>query len=281
MLFTSSSLMEGSIRMLPLQGERAVEEHQHDFLELVYIHRGRAEQVIAGSPGALNAGDYLFVDYGTSHSYRAVEGTLDLTNCLFLPEAIDPALCGAASFEELVRRYFLRLTHRTIQGRAANRIFHDGDGRVGRLLREMTEEFEARQAGYLELLRCGLTEIIVRALRRLDAGAEVQDPVVRALLLRIRADYARPLRLETIAEELSYSLPYLSARFRQVTGLGFRETLQRTRIEESCRLLLETDRKVSDIAQQVGYGDARSFVRLFRRLTGLSPREFRRKMGPE
>ena len=50
-------------------------------------------------------------------------------------------------------------------------------------------------------------------------------------------------------------------------------------MERSCRLLLQSDLRISQIAQAVGYNDQKHFNQLFRRHTGLSPREYRSMAG--
>lgn len=64
-------------------------------------------------------------------------------------------------------------------------------------------------------------------------------------------------------------------RFKLATGLAPKQYLQELRIERARDLLIETDRPVSDICFAVGYNDPPSFVRLFSRLSGLTPGAFR------
>jgi transcriptional regulator GlxA family with amidase domain len=64
-------------------------------------------------------------------------------------------------------------------------------------------------------------------------------------------------------------------RFKAATGLAPKQYLQELRIERARDLLIETDRPVSDICFAVGYNDPPSFVRLFSRLSGLTPGAFR------
>jgi transcriptional regulator GlxA family with amidase domain len=69
-------------------------------------------------------------------------------------------------------------------------------------------------------------------------------------------------------------------RFKAATGYSPLAYIQSLRIEEAKHILETSDVAVEDVAQQVGYSDAASFRKLFRRLAGLSPADYRRKMQP-
>ena len=75
------------------------------------------------------------------------------------------------------------------------------------------------------------------------------------------------------------SVRTLNRRFRAATGESPVSYLHRVRIEAAKRLLDETTSNVDEITAAVGYSDPRSFGRLFRRQTGMSPREYRRRFG--
>jgi len=69
-------------------------------------------------------------------------------------------------------------------------------------------------------------------------------------------------------------------RFKAATGYAPLSYIQALRIEEAKHVLETSDVAVESVSQQVGYEDAASFRRLFRRLAGLSPGDYRRKMQP-
>jgi transcriptional regulator GlxA family with amidase domain len=69
-------------------------------------------------------------------------------------------------------------------------------------------------------------------------------------------------------------------RFRQATGNSPREYIQRVRVEAARRELESSTRSVSAIAERVGYGDVVAFRRLFIRVTGLTPADYRARYGP-
>ncbi|HSG63425.1 MAG TPA: helix-turn-helix domain-containing protein, partial [Gammaproteobacteria bacterium] len=69
-------------------------------------------------------------------------------------------------------------------------------------------------------------------------------------------------------------------RFKAATGSTLIERLQSLRIEEAKRLLETSDMAVDNVSYEVGYEDASFFRRLFKRLTGLSPAQYRRMFKP-
>ena len=64
-------------------------------------------------------------------------------------------------------------------------------------------------------------------------------------------------------------------RFREDMGISFQKYLQKVRIEQSCRLLAETNEKITHIAHNVGYEDIKFFGKVFRDVMNMSPRAYR------
>ena len=69
---------------------------------------------------------------------------------------------------------------------------------------------------------------------------------------------------------------YFSRRFKEVTGLGFREYLLNVRIQHSMQMLLKSELSVTQIATACGFSDGNYFGDIFKKITGKSPREFRK-----
>ena len=87
--------------------------------------------------------------------------------------------------------------------------------------------------------------------------------------------YGGDISLAELAAELELTPGYISALMKKHTGLRFSEYLTRVRMEQAKRLLTETDARIYEIAAAVGYEDAFYFSRLFKRLTGVSPMDWR------
>ncbi|PRX70753.1 two-component system response regulator YesN [Cohnella sp. SGD-V74] len=83
------------------------------------------------------------------------------------------------------------------------------------------------------------------------------------------------LSLTKLAEIVYLSPPYLSRMYKQMTGQGLLEYINETRIQRGKLLLKQSDKKIHDIASEVGFESAPYFTRLFRKKMGMTPQEYR------
>ena len=83
------------------------------------------------------------------------------------------------------------------------------------------------------------------------------------------------MTLESVAAHVHLNPSYFSTMFRQATGSTFKEYLSMVRVEESKRLLANTDYSLIDIAVATGFQDQSYFSKVFKRYTGLTPGQYR------
>jgi transcriptional regulator GlxA family with amidase domain len=105
----------------------------------------------------------------------------------------------------------------------------------------------------------------------------VEDTNRRMLRARDAMDraYAQPLDVATLARIAHVSAAHFTRTFRATFGETPHRYLQRRRVERAMFLLRETDRSVTDICFQVGFGSPGTFSRTFRDIVGRSPRTYR------
>ncbi|MBT2411624.1 MULTISPECIES: helix-turn-helix domain-containing protein [unclassified Streptomyces] len=89
-------------------------------------------------------------------------------------------------------------------------------------------------------------------------------------------EYARPLDVPALARIAHVSPAHFTRTFRATFGETPHRYLQRRRVERAMFLLRETERSVTDICFEVGFGSAGTFSRTFRDIVGRSPREYRK-----
>ena len=91
----------------------------------------------------------------------------------------------------------------------------------------------------------------------------------------IERDYGKKIGIMEIAEQMEVSSNYLSTIFRRETQYSVNEYLNAVRLKHAKRLLRETNLKVYEIAEQVGFSDTYYFSSVFKKLVGVTPSEYR------
>src|SRR5699024_551245 len=102
------------------------------------------------------------------------------------------------------------------------------------------------------------------------------EVIVKKMIHFIERNYDKAIKLDTMAELLHYHKVYLGKIFKETTGEYFKTYLDKVRIENSKRLLLEGF-KIYEIAEMVGYTNADYFHSKFKKYEGISPSIFRKQ----
>lgn len=88
--------------------------------------------------------------------------------------------------------------------------------------------------------------------------------------------YSENLTIKNVAETIGISSGYLSTMFNQKLGLGFAEYLNGLKVEHACIYLEQNYLKVYEIAYKVGFRDEKYFTKVFKKIMGITPKEYRR-----
>lgn len=108
-------------------------------------------------------------------------------------------------------------------------------------------------------------------------GGTSSENVIKRMLTYMEKNYKSDLKLESIARMFNYNSAYLGKIFKKGTGESFNNVLDSIRIKNAKRLLTETDLKVYQVSEQVGYGNIDYFYSKFKKHVGISPKEFKNK----
>lgn len=131
-------------------------------------------------------------------------------------------------------------------------------GEILKRLNEMADELEGRQKKEAKDEKAGSYSIADRA------GEYMAEY------------YMNDLTLQKVAEAVGVSANYLSTLFAQEQGEGFVEYLNQIRIEHACTYLKQNYFKIYEIAYKVGFRDEKYFSRVFKKVTGMSPSEYKK-----
>jgi two-component system, response regulator YesN len=103
---------------------------------------------------------------------------------------------------------------------------------------------------------------------------------VRKIINHIAVSYSSDLSLEQIAGKMGITPDYLSHLFTKEVGISFSAYIKKYRIGVAKKMMLDSGCKIREIGEKTGYGDPKYFSKVFREVTGLSPREYIRMRHP-
>lgn len=101
------------------------------------------------------------------------------------------------------------------------------------------------------------------------------NEIIKKAIRYISQNFSRNLTLDEVADHVHLNPAYFSTLFKQSTGSSFKEYLNMVRIEESKRLLSNTDSSIIDISLATGFEDQSYFSKVFKKYTGLTPKQYR------
>ena len=130
-------------------------------------------------------------------------------------------------------------------------------------------------------------EVMTAALRERDKtddnteseqNATAGNFIVKSALNYMEQHYAEKLQLSDVAEHVFVSPWHLSKLINSVCGVSFSEVMNGIRIRHARELLKEPGLRIGDISEQVGFQDVAHFSRVFKKMSGMSPNDYRKTL---
>lgn len=143
--------------------------------------------------------------------------------------------------------------------------------RFQRLLR--LKEHDSREEAISYLHECGKLLFTLQNQVEEERATIVIEKVQKYILEHLHDP--NKLSLVHLAETVFFNASYLSRLFKQVTNINLSDFIVNARMERAKQLLAQPELKIQDIAERVGYSNATNFTRVFRKLTGCTPQDYR------
>ncbi|WP_259391796.1 AraC family transcriptional regulator [Paenibacillus thiaminolyticus] len=257
--------------------------HYHDAYEIFYLVSGKLSYFVGDKTYHLMSGMLLFINVNEIHKLVNSSGPVfERITLQFKRAFITDLLPKEGEFD--VFSAFQADT---------NLLRLDGSDQstVEGLFDRMVHESLSQPPGYAYYVTILLIELLIYLKRKADSsqhqhGACPQQihPKIIAIINFINENYSRRITLDSISRQFYISPSYLCKMFKDSTGFTLIEYVNNVRIKEARLLLRDTDAKMGDIAERVGFESLTHFGRIFKELTGCSPLKYHHisvRTGPE
>ncbi len=256
---------------VPLDAKRPY-WHYHPEIELTFMAKGQARMQVGNHIATCKAGDLMVLGSNLPHDFNPVDRSIacDFFVVQFRQEmlAAFPEMNSVANF---------------LGGARGGLLLEDTPGELATLFEAMDDAEPVRRLALLLDILARLSAFRQSGWQALSGLAVVRQVAegrnhqrLQQVIESILDGFHRRISLEEMAGLVHMAPPSFSRWFRRTMQMTFTDYLNRVRIEEACRQLRFTDKPVTVVAKDCGFGSFSSFNRQFRRLKGCTPGDWRR-----
>jgi hypothetical protein len=262
-----------------------VTPHRHEFFQIHVNVKGGSKHGIRNVESTYPDNSIIFIlPYRVHYSIPAENPDYHIIN--FNRSFLGPNLtANLFETEELIALEHPEIIPFLYQG-AINFNFSDEQfSYILKLVQQMHQINGMRNMGWRERIRGCLLDLIgyamesysteITRLLNTQTNQSSQTESFKRVIHFIDKNMSSNLTLESVAHSTFLSPNYISQLLKQKTGLAFVGWLTMKRMEKAQELLLMTDNRISDIANEVGFADEGYFTRRFKQKFNFSPSEFR------
>lgn len=253
--------------------------HGHEYVEVVFIIKGRGKHLTPFGSGELSPGGVLVIPKGGYHGYEEAE-ELKLINLMFEPDSLPLPLWDLHAHPGFRKTFMTDAEGFGQLGGYPQIQLNPADRKE--LLAYLQNLIDAEESpspgkpclmmGFLMVILCRLSDLFGMRKPGKLPGARNIDQAVRFL----QKNFGSRIRLSQLAELAAMSENSLLRHFAAATGRSPMHYLAELRFNCAARLLYNTDLPVCEIAERSGFPDAAYFSRSFRKYADMTPLEYRR-----
>ncbi|HBC86941.1 MAG TPA: hypothetical protein DCZ94_08315 [Lentisphaeria bacterium] len=250
--------------------------HIHDFAELVLVLEGTGMHGFGNKSYKLQEGDCFIIEPGMHHSYNSCEG-LKLVNILIRSSFVE-------KYWEMLKEdpaYAILLGRQADEKRSTLKrpsLSQEELDSCMRIVAEIERERKEMKRSHTVMMTGLLLELFVRIFRSVQRAGAVKDdlrsPWLSKVLDYLEIHFAEEIPISLLQKMAGMSERSFQRHFLEMTGLTPLRYILRLRIAHACRLLREGNKSVYEAASLCGIENCSYFCRLFKSITGHSPRKY-------
>ncbi|MFC4320467.1 response regulator transcription factor [Litchfieldia salsa] len=121
-----------------------------------------------------------------------------------------------------------------------------------------------------------IQRVVDHKLVDLKLEAKKDDSPITKAIKYVDDNLSNHLSLNDVAKHVHLNSSYLSVLFKEQVNMTFSEYVTRSRLQLAKQLLINTDKTITNIAEEAGYGTSKYFIKLFKEHEGLTPSKYRK-----
>lgn len=259
--------------------KEALHLHSHNYFQIYYVISGRLTHHLENSTAELAAGDIFILPPNRPHYIEMHDGEVDFYSLSFTSDYYQ----NVKEANKLILDFLLYLqTEQTERIEPKVCLSYDDTIFTNALFKRIMAEFSDNKTGKNEIIKESVSVLLSLFARvyfeenasELIAGENRQ--LVMHSIEYLKNHFDEEITLSEIVRRSAMSKTNFCTIFNSITGMPFKEYLNRYRIERAAELIASGE-KISVAGNCCGYGDFSTFYRNFKKYTGLSPSEFASK----
>lgn len=249
--------------------------HRHPEVEVSYCVEGTYDVEIENTVYTLNAGEMVVVTPMAKHEF------LNSPNISGKKVTIEvgPQFLGDFFVPFLkIKQGGIFISLNDKENKSATHILQIFE-KIIALWGERDEFYSLALKGYLYDFSANLLRVLNIQTQNENSTKNLQDiEKIDFSLKLIYERYSESLDLQTVAELCGYSKSNFCKIFKSVTNETFHSVLNRYRVEMACIYLANSNEPIEQIANSTGFADTKSFCRVFKKITGITAGEYRKRL---
>jgi len=254
--------------------------HSHPEFELVYILESHGKRIIGNSVESFESGDMVFLGDDIPHVWLNDEIFYKGINSLKAKAMViyfSRDLFGNSFYELPEAQEIKKFLSQGVKGVSIT-------GQTNTIISKKMEKL-LKKKGFEVVM--GVIEILFLLSKSKDlryinddcyvsVSDENKNDRLAAVFQYVKSNYKEEISLDEISKIANLTPTSFCRMFKAKTKKPFVEYLNEIRVSNACKYLIETDLGISEIAYECGYKTASNFNKLFKKLTGTTPKEYRR-----
>ena len=260
--------------------------HAHSFVEIAFVSDGDDIHKIGDEEFLCKKGDIYIINHDILHQFIADKDCeFEIYNCIFKPMFFNYSFIDSKKFYDVTHSYLLKIIDGDVTFKTPKITLNLNDFIcVHAIYEDMLYEYNRKEEGYSEVFKADLIKLIILILRTIRKDtinnnySLYKNELLEKTINYIHDNYYKDITIEELSMMAFLSQSHFCRLFKEYSGMTVKEFTQRIRINEACRLLRKTNKKIADIAAEVGYNDMKFFISLFKKLTSMAPNEYRNRI---